>query len=217
MQKVYDYLNSHITGQSVIGMGSGTTMEGYIPAIAEHFKKHGISATFVPTSTGTYNVLKEYGLNTSLSITEIDLTIDGADIFTQSLDVIKGGGGSLLREKQIGYFSEEIIIVAGSHKEVASFDGYVVPVEINPFLFELTKLQIEALNTTSIEDRTTDDTLFLTDNGNYIADCTFKSIDGLDMLHNALVNIPGVVETGIFNRHINKIVTFNDEDFSVYE
>lgn len=98
-----------------------------------------------------------------------------------------------------------------------SFENLKIPVEINPFLFELTKIQIEEISEARLTDRTDGDTLFMTDNGNYIADCRFESIPDISSLHNKLISIPGVIETGIFDQHISKIVSFSDDDFIVHE
>lgn len=217
MKHVHDYLNQHIRNQSIIGMGSGSTIEAYIPEAAEYIRQHDLDVTFVPTSGRTAKILNEYRLTTSLEIKNINLTIDGADHFTPSLTAIKGYGGALLREKQIGYFSKEIIIIAKEDKKTDSFEGLKIPVEINPFLFELTKIQIEELGEVMITDRTDGEAFFITDNGNYIADCSFDSITAISSLHNNIINLPGVVETGIFDRYISKIISFNDSDFIIYD
>jgi ribose 5-phosphate isomerase A len=216
MQNVYDYLNEKITDGSVIGMGSGSTIENYIPAVGRHVEENRMDVTFVPTSIKTEQLLKDHGLTTSLEVSEIEATIDGADNFTRTLDVIKGLGGALLREKQIGYFSENITIIAKSDKETASFENLRIPVEVNPFLHELTKTQIRRLTRAEITERTEGGSLSTTDNGNYTLDCRLPAIEDLDTLHNMLINIPGVIETGIFNRHITEIVSFNNNDFKVH-
>jgi len=217
MKLVHDYLNLHITDRSTIGMGSGSTIEAYIPAAAQYIRQNDFDVTFVPTSKRTEKLLHEYRLATALDIEKIDLTIDGADYFTPSSAAIKGFGGALLREKQIGYFSKDIIIVAKENKQTGSFEGLKIPVEINPFLFELTKIQIEEIAEAGITDRLDGDALFITDNGNYIADCRFKSIPDISSLHSKLINVPGVIETGIFDHYINQIVSFKETDFTVYK
>lgn len=217
MKHVHDFLNQHITDHSIIGMGSGSTIEAYIPAAAEYIQKHDLDVTFVPTSTRTEEFLHDYRMTTSLDIEKIDFTIDGADHFTPSLSAVKGYGGALLREKQIGYFSKDIIIVAKEDKQTGSFEGLKIPVEINPFLSELTKIQIEGISEAEITDRLDGDAHFISDNGNYIADCRFRSIPEISSLHNELINIPGVIETGIFDRFISQIVSFSDNDLIIHK
>lgn len=216
MDKVYNYLNQFITDGAVIGMGSGSTIEGYIPSVKEHVEHGMLNVTFVPTSKKTENALEKNQLEVSLDVSSIDLTIDGADQFKHSLKVVKGGGGSLLREKQIGYFSKRIIIVAKDSKEISTFEGVKIPVEVNPFLYKLTKQQIIDLGGT-LSDRMDGAHLFETDNGNYIVDCIFNKINDVDALQNVLLNIPGVIETGIFNDFIEKIVAFNNAEITIHE
>lgn len=216
MEKVYNYLNQFITDGAVIGMGSGSTIEGYIPSVKDHVEHGTLNVTFVPTSKKTEKALKESNLKVALNVSSIDLTIDGADQFKPSLKVVKGGGGSLLREKQIGYFSKRIIVVAKDSKEVSTFEDVKIPVEVNPFLYELTKQQIKDLGA-ALYDRMDENSLFETDNGNYIVDCVFSSINNVNTLQNTLLNIPGVIETGIFNCFIEKIVAFSDTDMTIHE
>jgi ribose 5-phosphate isomerase A len=216
MKQVYDYLNQMIKNDSIIGMGSGTTIEGYIPSLAEYITQNHMNVKFVPTSKKTEKALKQNQLTVAYNVPDIEFTIDGADQFNSQLQVIKGGGGSLLREKQIGYFSKYIIIVAKDSKEVSSFENIKIPVEVNPFLYELTKRRLQDLGAETAY-RMANDALFISDNGNYIVDCLFHSLTHLNMLQENLLSIPGVVETGIFNHFIKKIVTFNDDNMTVYE
>lgn len=216
MEPLHEYLNSFITDKLVIGMGSGSTIEGYIPSIKAHIEKNHLNIQFVPTSVKTEKALHDHQLKVTFDTEEIDFTIDGANQFTADLNAVKGGGGSLLREKQIGYFSKHIIIAAKKTKETPSFEGVKIPVEINPFLMNLTKLEIMNYGA-SLSDRMDGDTLFTSDNGNYIVDCTFEKIDDLNVLQNQLLNIPGVIETGIFNHYIKQVVSFDDNGITVYE
>jgi ribose 5-phosphate isomerase A len=100
-------------------------------------------------------------------------------------------------------FSKYIIIVAKDSKEVSSFENIKIPVEVNPFLYELTKRRLQDLGAETAY-RMANDALFISDNGNYIVDCLFHSLTHLNMLQENLLSIPGVVETGIFNHFIKK-------------
>ncbi|WP_020006777.1 ribose 5-phosphate isomerase A [Salinicoccus albus] len=216
MKKAYGLLNERINDESIIGMGSGTTIAGYIPALKQYIMENGLNVRFLSTSKKTENLLEAHNLEVICNADDIDLTIDGADQFDPHLNVIKGGGGSLLREKQIGYYSEEIHIIADRKKLVADFDGVGIPVELNPYLYEMTVIEIEQKTGAETTMRKNGTALFVTDNQNYIVDCTYEKQGDLTCLHNKLLNIPGVVETGIFDRHIAQIIAFDDSDVEIF-
>ena len=211
MNEVYDALNTFLVDESVVGMGSGSTIEGYIPYMKEHVDRYSLDVAFIPTSKKTEDQLKRHGLAVVHHADRMPVTIDGADQFNETRMVIKGGGGSLLREKQVGYFSDQIVIIAHQDKKVEDFSGTAIPVEINTYLYEMTVGTIEENFGAETEMRTREDGLFITDNGNYIVDCHFSDPQDMDQIHNDLVAIPGVVETGIFNRKIRHIFSFDDQ------
>lgn len=218
MKETYEYLNHHIKDGQTIGMGSGSTIDGYIPSLAEYIEKNNLNVDFVPTSVKTEKVLSEHRLATTTSPVKINFTIDGADKFTTDCSVVKGGGGSLLREKQIGYFSGSIIIIAVKHKMVSNFNNITIPVEINPFMSDMTAAHVKEMTGAALSYRLKDgNERFLTDNDNYIFDCKFENIEQLEKLQNRLLNIPGVIETGVFNQNIDKIVTFYNDSMTIYE
>lgn len=211
MNEVYDALNAFLEDGSIMGMGSGSTIEGYIPYMKEHVDRYNLDVAFVPTSKKTEDHLKRHGLDVVHHAERMPVTIDGADRFDEALMVIKGGGGSLLREKQVGYFSDQIVIVAHQDKKVENFSGIVIPVEINTYLYEMTVGTIEKDFGAQTEMRAGTDGLFITDNGNHIVDCRFNDPKDMDHLQNGLLAIPGVVETGIFNRKVSRIFSFDDQ------
>ena len=218
MKEVYDALNAFLEDGSIVGMGSGSTIGGYIPYMKEHVDEHNLDIAFIPTSRKTESQLKEHGLKVVHHAEQMPVTIDGADQFDTSLMVVKGGGGSLLREKQVGYFSDHIVIIAHQNKKVDDFSGIAVPVEINAYLYEMTIGTIEKALGAQMEMRMGPEGLFVTDNGNYIVDCTFSGLLDMDNIHNSLIAIPGVVETGIFNRKVSHIYSFEDQGtHQVYE
>lgn len=215
MEKAFEYLNTYIADESVVGMGSGSTIEKYLPVLEAYINNHDLNVRFLPTSLKTEKALKKLGLEVIFDAESIDVAIDGADQFTSGCIAVKGGGGSLLREKQIDYFSQKIILVARADKKVEHFNTVPIPVEINRFLYKMTKRLIEETGA-STEMRMADADLFVTDNDNYIADCTYKNIQDLPGLQQTLLNIPGVVETGIFDKYIEEIVSFDDHDFETF-
>lgn len=216
MEKAFEYLNQYIEDGSIIGMGSGTTMEKYIPVMKDHIDKNDLSVQFLSTSLKTEKALLDLGLTVIGDAETVDTAIDGADQFTESCLAVKGGGGSLMREKQVDYFAGRLILVAHERKKVEGFRGVKIPVEVNQYLYRMTGRLLEATGAVT-EMRTAEGSLFVTDNGNYIIDCTYRTVDDPGGLHQELVNIPGVVETGIFDRHIKEIVSFNEQDFKTYK
>jgi ribose 5-phosphate isomerase A len=129
---------------------------------------------------------------------EIDVTIDGADEVDSNLNLIKGGGGALTREKIIAYHSKKVIIVVDETKIVKGLgcDSFL-PVEVTKFGWSATKKAIESLGCTG-ELRKIMDEAFITDNQNYIIDCDFGKIADPEALEKEINNIPGVLENGLF-------------------
>lgn len=214
MEKAFEYLNHYIKDGSVVGMGSGSTVEKYLPAMKKHIEKKDLNVRFISTSLKTEKALERLGLTVLFDAESIDVAIDGADQFNDACIAVKGGGGSLLREKQVDYFSENIILIAHMDKKVSDFKNVSIPVEINQYFYEMTRRIIKETGA-STEMRTGDEGLFITDNGNYIIDCAYDKIEDLNELQQKLLNIPGVVETGIFDRYIEEIVTFDDFGFEI--
>lgn len=127
----------------------------------------------------------------------IDITIDGADEVDTGLNLIKGGGGALLREKIVASASRQLIVVVDESKLVGQLGRFPLPVEVVPFGYELTLKQISKLGC-SLALRMAENRMYVTDNGNYIADCQFGSIPDPAELGHRLNMIPGVVENGLF-------------------
>ncbi|MCK5398096.1 MAG: ribose 5-phosphate isomerase A, partial [Thermoplasmata archaeon] len=129
---------------------------------------------------------------------KIDLTIDGADEVDQNLNLIKGMGGALLREKVVAMVSKREIIIADGSKEVQMLGTKsALPIEILPFALAAVKPKLEELCVEAILREKEGET-FVSDNGNYIIDCKFDAIAEPEELESRLNNIPGVVENGLF-------------------
>src|SRR5689334_11512923 len=126
-------------------------------------------------------------------IKRLDLTIDGADEVDENMNLIKGGGGALLWEKIVASATAQYIVIADEQKLVSPLGKFPLPVEIVLFGWELTVHHLEKLGC-SVSIRKQDGKDFITDNGNYIADCSFGAIHDPAALTNTLNAIPGVVE-----------------------
>lgn len=184
-----------------VGLGTGSTVYWTIRRLGELVIKQKLKIRAVPTSLETENLAREFGipLVTFADVSELDLTIDGADEISLTLDLIKGGGGALLREKLVAEASERLMIVADESKLVANLGLFPLPVEIVPFAWETTAKRVKSLNlkpTLRINKGKT----FVTDNENYILDCATSGgkIENPAELYRALKLLPGVVEIGLF-------------------
>ncbi|MFC3419097.1 ribose 5-phosphate isomerase A [Salinicoccus hispanicus] len=209
---LYNTLNTLVSHHTVIGIGSGSTIEGYIPYLAKYISENELAVKLVPTSMKTERKLKEAGLKSTDEIDRIDVTIDGANQFTDDFIAIKGGGGSLLREKIVGYFSESIVIVASDNKHIEELHHITLPVEINAYMHRVITDMIEQTLGISTVLRKKEGEIFITDNGNYVLDCFLPDISDPSLFERKLMAIPGVLETGLFTKHINQIISFNDDE-----
>ena len=184
----------------VLGLGSGTTVSFVLEALAARIKT-GLKVAAVPSSKRTAEEAKRLGIELTdfAAHRRLDLTIDGADqIARGGLDLVKGLGGALLREKTVALASERMIVVADESKLVDQLGGATpLPVEIVQFGWELTLDRLKAMSAAP-RLRYVADKPFITDNGNYIADCGFAAIPDPTELDRSLRSLFGVVATGLF-------------------
>lgn len=182
----------------IVGLGTGSTAYWAIQRIGQRVKE-GLSIKAIATSKQSEEVAKELGITLLpfAEIDEIDVTIDGADEVDTHWNLIKGGGGALLREKIVAAASKQLIIIVDESKMVSELGQFPLPVEIIPFGFEMTMRKLQKLGAEPVL-RKAGDQAFVTDNGNYIADCHFGSIAQPEELHMTLNQIPGIVDNGLF-------------------
>jgi len=188
-----------------LGLGTGSTAAIFVDLLAAKVAA-GLDVICVPTSEATRLQAERGGIRlTTLDETpELDLTVDGADELTAELDLIKGGGGALLREKIVASASARLVIIADASKKVAELGQFPLPIEVVRFGLASTRLTIEELASSldcsgEIKLRMAPDGQpFVTDGGNLILDCAFGRIGEPDMLAALLDSVPGVVEHGLF-------------------
>jgi ribose 5-phosphate isomerase A len=190
----------------IVGLGTGSTVFWMIQKISELINK-GLSIRGIPTSKETEELAIKLGipLIDFSKIDYIDVTIDGADEIDHNLDLIKGGGGALLREKIVASASRKLVIVADESKLVKKLGAFPLPVEVTRFGWEYTLKNICKLGGDP-NIRMIDDKPFLTDNGNYILDCRFDEISNPNKLNINLNMIPGVVENGLFSKMADVVI-----------
>jgi len=189
---------NHIQNGMTVGLGTGSTSAFAIEAIGKKVKE-GLSIKAVASSVRSEEMAKELGITIIpfAEVETIDIYIDGADEVDKDLNLIKGGGGALLREKVLSFNSKEFIVIVDGSKLVEHLGKFLLPVEIIPFASELTIRKIQKLgcNTTV---RKNGEEVYITDNSNIIIDCNFTKIEKVNELNQALHAIPGVVENGLF-------------------
>lgn len=182
-----------------LGLGSGTTMLHVLDALGERVRA-GPRVVGVPTSETTAARARALGipLTTLAERPELDLALDGADEIDPRLDLVKGRGGSLLREKVVAVAARRLVIVADASKLVPTLGTQApLPVEVVPFAAAWCALRLERLDARPVLRGGTERP-FVTNNGNWILDCAFGPIADAVALAAAIRALPGVVEHGFF-------------------
>jgi ribose 5-phosphate isomerase A len=188
-----------------LGLGTGSTAKHFVELVGERVRA-GLDIIAVPTSQATRTDAERCGiiLTTLDETPELDLTVDGADEIAPDLNLIKGGGGALLREKIVAAASARMIVIADRSKWVAALGGFPLPIEVAPFGLGATVRAIEkAISAIQKPGPLTlrsgkDGHAFVTDGGHWIIDAALGRIDDPAALAHALSGIPGVIEHGLF-------------------
>jgi len=208
-----------------LGLGTGTTAEAFLEVLAPRVRG-GLNITAAATSERT--AIKAKGLGIPIAPLEqlapLDFTIDGADETDRDLNLIKGGGGALLREKIVASASKRMVVIADGSKLVQRLGRFPLPIEVTEFGHTLTAARIrEVAGTFGYADlpmtlRSRDGATFRTDGGNFIYDCGFGSIGDATKLAKALKAITGVVEHGLFiELATTLVIARTTEDIEIIE
>lgn len=210
-EKAVEYVRSGM----VVGLGHGSTTIFALRKIAEMLKSGELKDIVgIPCSLMVENDAKELGipLGDINDYHEIDLTIDGADEIDDSFHIIKGGGGALLREKIVAQASmREIIVADGSKYSKTIGTTWAVPIEVLPYCWNLIASFLENIGGKPELRMKNEETIFTTDQGNYILDTDFGPIEDIEKLANTLKNQAGIVEHGLFvNLATDIIVAWED-------
>ncbi len=192
----------------VLGLGTGSTAALAVAALGERVKA-GLRVVGIPTSERTAEQARGLGipLASFADHTRIDLTIDGADeVHTGTLDLIKGLGGALLREKIVAAASRRMTVIVDESKLSLGLGGVRLPVEIVAFGWQSTLARLHDEGADVLVRQGPDGAPFRTDGGNLIADCAFAAMDDPAALHARLKAVVGVVETGLFVGMATRVV-----------
>ena len=186
----------------ILGLGTGRTSEIFIKLLA----KKKLKIICVPTSKRTERVARRAGLVVKElnEVKGVDLAVDGADQVDKEMNLIKGYGGALFREKIVDYAAKRFVVVVDESKLRNELGGWV-PLEVSSVAVEQVRRELGWLGADS-RLRMKGKKRFITDNGNVIVDAYFERINRPEKLHETLKDIPGVIETGIFAGGVWKVI-----------
>jgi ribose 5-phosphate isomerase A len=201
-----------------LGLGSGSTAAMMLEMLGQR-ARDGLRVTGVPTSEASRRLAERAGIPVVGfdCVSELDLTIDGADEADAELSLIKGGGGALLREKIVASLSRRVVIVVDSSKQVDRLGAFPLPVEVVRFAWQPIAERLEHLAGAPKLRRSADGSPYVTDEGNYILDCAFGTIEDAPSLARELDAMPGVMEHGLFVGIADVLVVGQDNDAVVLE
>ena len=214
-------LDEVATGMT-LGLGSGSTVKHFLDGLAEALRDGKLQdIRGVPTSFWTEGRCRELGipmveLSDGLSL---DVVIDGADEVSPAMDLVKGLGGALLREKIVAQAGSRFVIIVDSRKEVDSLgERAPIPVEVIPFGWPAQLSFFRSLGAEPNPRRADDGGMLVTDNGNYLIDLEFESgIESPPALERELQRRAGVVETGLFLHMAHRVLVGTGEGVRLWE
>lgn len=206
-----------LSNGQIVGLGSGSSAYIAIAEIGE-LVKQGLDIKGVPTSEKTRELAESFNIPL-LKIEEvdsIDITIDGADEFTEDLQLIKGGGSFLLKEKVVASLSKQEIIITDSTKKVALLGKFTVPIEVIPYAKNYVLAQLQKLNGKGVI-RQIEGKPLVTEQGNLLIDGDFGLIQDPALLAEQLTGIVGVVEHGLFINIATTVIMGVDDATVTFE
>lgn len=222
-----------VANGATLGLGSGSTAELALQALAQRIKNEGLRVTGVPTSERTRQLAVALGIPVADldAVTTLDMTIDGADeVLLPSLDLVKGHGGALLREKMIASASRYRVIIVDATKVVQTIGATgPIPVEVIPFGWRHTAARLEGLGARPVLRTAPADASepagspvagaapYVTDGGNYVLDCAFGAIHDPAGVASAIKNVTGVVDHGLFVMMTERVHVAGPNGVQTYE
>lgn len=205
---------SYVKSEMIVGLGTGSTANYFIEALAERQKTENLRVTTVASSNISMIKAQSVGL-TVLSLaqlSQIDLYVDGADEITPDNTLLKGRGYDLVMEKLLAKAAKQFIVVADKSKLVDRIGThYPIPIEVMPFAWQAAKRSIEAIGGVGdLRPNAAKDGLCITSHGSLVLDMRFDASLDAHALNALLNNVPGVVEHGIFT-HLADTILIADQ------
>lgn len=200
-----------------LGLGSGSTAAIMLQLLGERMRDENLRISGIPTSDETEAIARQLGIPIERfdENTSVDLTIDGADEADGDLNLIKGGGGALLREKIVASLSKQVVIIVDSTKQVETLGRFPLPVEVVKFAWKPIARRLQEMGGQPNLRTRNDGQPYVADEGNYILDCSFGRIDDANALGNTLDTMPGVMGHGLFVGIADVLIIGNGEQTQV--
>ena len=205
-----EVVKQFVRSDQVIGLGSGPMAAEIVRAMGSFSEKESLEC--IPSSFQIKLEAESSGLKLAdeSKIPEIDVVFDGADEIDSRFNMIKGGGGALLREKILHYSGKLIIIAAEANKFVSKFT-WPVPVEVHPFAIHSARRKLESIGGNPSMSMLKEGYPYVSENGNFILDTSFDLPSDLQQLEVEIKCIPGAVEVGIFTRCLGSYFKPNED------
>ncbi|MHB8509584.1 MAG: ribose-5-phosphate isomerase RpiA [Candidatus Dormibacteria bacterium] len=198
-QQAADRALEEVEDGMLLGLGTGSTARFFIEGVGRRVREEGLKLRAVATSAASAEQAAGLGISLLDSTPDVlDLTVDGADEIDPSLNLVKGLGGALLREKVVAAASARMVVIATGEKLVDHLGRGFLPVEILPLMWESTWRHVLALDLRPGLRESAPGKPFISDNGNLILDCLFTPPRDLVELACDLEAIPGVLGHGLF-------------------
>lgn len=213
---------SEVRSGMLLGLGTGSTVRYFLEGLTEAIESGRLrDVRGVPTSSWTETRCRELRIPMA-SLTEgtaLDLVVDGADEVAPGLDLVKGLGGALLREKMVAQAGKRLVIIVDSGKEVRVLgERAPVPVEVTRFGWRAHLPLFRSLGAEPRVRRRSGGEMTVTDNGNYLIDLNFKAgVDVPGVLHEALARQAGIIETGLFLGMADRVIVGTAEGVRIRE
>lgn len=197
----------------IVGLGTGSTTHYFIEKLGKRIKDEEIEIKGIPTSYQSFLLAKDSGISiTTLEEYSIDIAVDGADEVDKNLNLIKGGGAAHTLEKIIDEAADRFVVIVDDSKIVETLGKFPVPLEVIPAARRTVSKHVKEYNgIPSLRMAQRKDGPVITDNGNFILDVNFESIDNPKYLEKELNSIPGVVENGIFSGIVDEVIVGTNE------
>ena len=212
----------YVKNNTIIGLGTGSTANYFIEGLAKKIKNENLDIKVVASSTISQINAIQAGL-TYISLDQIeaiDLYVDGADeiLLSTSIEVLKGRGYDLIREKLLASASKQCIIIGDNSKIVTKIgDNFPIPVETSPIAWKITQKIIEEFSINcNLRKNTAGDGFAISSYGNFVLDCNFKYSD-ISSLSKQLSEVPGVLEHGVFLNIAHLSLIANNGEVETYK